>query len=157
MTFGNPAFGFGFFTPVWGRWGRYAGWPPDWGGWTGSPDPLIGHTSGCVWCGERLVVVPARWREGFEKRVLDTLTRGRLFVLVTNPLWGLYSWFVNGGCPGNLTLRQTLVMGRSWWETFWIGCGWVFPRGTGGGEEETPGHGLLSRFHKKRLACHANL
>ncbi len=49
----------GFFTPVRGRWGRCVGWPPDWGGLAGGPDPLRGHTSGCVWCGERLVVVPA--------------------------------------------------------------------------------------------------
>ncbi len=48
----------GFFTPVRGRWGRCVGWPPDWGGLAGGPGPWRGHTSGCVWCGERLVVVP---------------------------------------------------------------------------------------------------
>ncbi len=36
----------------------------DWGGWTGSPGPLRRHTSGCIWCGKCLVVVPTRWQEG---------------------------------------------------------------------------------------------
>ena len=33
---------------------------------------------------------------------------------------------------------------------FWVGCGWFFSWGGGGGEEETPGHGLLSRFFAGR-------
>jgi hypothetical protein len=61
----------GFFTPVRGRKGRWGACPPDWDGWSGSPDPLSGYTSGCVWCGKLLVVVPAWWQGGFEKRVLD--------------------------------------------------------------------------------------
>jgi hypothetical protein len=40
-----------------GMGGGRGSWPPDWGGWAGSPGPLRGDTSGCVWCGKRLVVV----------------------------------------------------------------------------------------------------
>jgi hypothetical protein len=36
----------GFLTPVRGTRGRWGGWPPDWGGWVGSPGPLRRHTSG---------------------------------------------------------------------------------------------------------------
>jgi hypothetical protein len=47
----------GLFTPRWGMGGGWGSWPPDWVGWAGSPGPLRGDTSGCVWCGKRLVVV----------------------------------------------------------------------------------------------------
>ncbi len=58
--------------------GRWTGWSPDWDGWTGSPGPIQGHTSGWVWCGERLVVVPAEWEEVLRSLFLTTPTRGRL-------------------------------------------------------------------------------
>jgi hypothetical protein len=45
------------FTPIRGMGGGWGSWPPDWGGWAASPGPLLGDTSGCVWCGKRLVVV----------------------------------------------------------------------------------------------------
>jgi hypothetical protein len=51
-----------------GGWGS---WSPDWGGWEGSPDPFHGDTSGCVWCGKRLVVVSLTMTGGFQIRVLD--------------------------------------------------------------------------------------
>ncbi len=47
----------GLFTPRWGMEGGWGSWPPDWGGWAGSPATSRGDTSGCFWCGKRLVVV----------------------------------------------------------------------------------------------------
>jgi hypothetical protein len=41
---------------------------------SGSPGPLQGHTSGCVWCGKCLVVV-SRDGKRLEMRVLTVLTR----------------------------------------------------------------------------------
>ncbi len=37
----------------------------------GSPGPLHSHTSGCVWCGKRLVVVSHTMTGGLYMRVLD--------------------------------------------------------------------------------------
>ncbi len=138
----------GFFASVWGRWGRWAGWPPDWGGWAGSPGPLRVHTSGYVWCGERLVVIPAWWQESFEKSVLDGANTWSLIRPGHESSVRSAQLIRRWVFPGNLPLGQTLVMGRSWWEVFWVGCGWFFSWGDGGGEEETPGHGLLSRFRR---------
>jgi hypothetical protein len=45
-----------------GGWGSC---PPDWDGWVGSPDTSCGDTSGCVWCGKRLVVVSREMTGGF--------------------------------------------------------------------------------------------
>ncbi len=39
---------------------------------------------------------------------LTTLTRGRLFVPVTNPLRGPHSSFVDGDCSGHLPLGQRI-------------------------------------------------
>jgi hypothetical protein len=39
----------GFFTPVEGRRGRWAGQPPDWVRWADTPGPLRGHTTGLLW------------------------------------------------------------------------------------------------------------
>ena len=74
---------------------------------SGSPGPLHGHTSGCVWCGKCLVVV-SRDDKRLEMRVLTVLTRDRLFVPGTNPLRGPRSSFVDGGCSGNLPLGQRI-------------------------------------------------
>ncbi len=79
---------------------------------------------------------------------LTAQTRGRLFAPDTNPLRGPRSLFVDGDCSGNLSLGQWIgdeevLMGRR----FWVGCGF-FSLGDGGGEEETPGQRLLSRFHR---------
>ncbi len=54
----------GLFTPIRGMGGGWGSWPPDWDGWAGSPDPLCGDTSGCVWCGKRLVVVSRAMKGG---------------------------------------------------------------------------------------------
>jgi hypothetical protein len=72
-------------------------------------------------------------------RVLERLTRGHLFVLVTNPLRGPHSSFVDGDCSGNLSLGQhigdeVVLMGRR----FWVGCGWFFWSGRGE-REKAPG------------------
>jgi hypothetical protein len=44
---------------------------------------------------------------------------------------------------------SALVIGRSWWEAFWVCCGWFFSWVDGGGEEETPGHVLVSHFFRR--------
>jgi hypothetical protein len=45
---------------------------------------------------------------GLEDVFLTTLTRGRLFVPVTNPLRGPHSSFVDGDCSGHLPLGQRI-------------------------------------------------
>ena len=52
--------------------------------------------------------------------------------------WGL----PRESAPWSGTGDGEVLMGRR----FWVGCGWFFSWGGGGGEEETPGHGLLNRF-----------
>jgi hypothetical protein len=47
----------GLFTSIRGMGGGWGSWSPDWDRSEGSPDQFHGHTSGCVWCGNRLVVV----------------------------------------------------------------------------------------------------
>ena len=42
--------------------------------------------------------------------------------------YGIYPWV------------SALVMGNLMGRRFWVGCGWFFSWGEGGGEEETPGH-----------------
>ncbi len=112
---------------------------PDWVEWGDSPGPLIGHTSGCVCGGESLfesffVGFDSWWEQHPLTSVfLTSLTRGRLFVLDTNPLRGPWNWFVDGDCSGDLSLGQCIgdeevLMGRR----FWVGCGWFFLGGRGG-------------------------
>jgi hypothetical protein len=109
------------------------------------------HTSGCVWCGERMVVVPAWWQEGFEKRGLDdantlSLIRPGLESSVRSAQL-ICRWSLpRESAPWSGTGDGEVLMGRS----FWVGCGWFFSWGGGEGDEETPGHGLLSRFFAGR-------
>jgi hypothetical protein len=56
----------------------------------------------------------------------------------------IYGW---GFAYGIYVWISTLVMGNLMGRRFWVGCGF-FSWGGGRGEEETPGHVLLSRFRR---------
>jgi hypothetical protein len=136
---------------VWGRWGRCVGWPPDWGGLEGGPGPLRGQRRVEFGVGNAWSLFPRDDRRALRSVVLMALTRGLIFVpglessvrsaqLIRR--WGL----PRESAPWSGTGDGEVLMGRC----FWVGCGCFFLWGGTGGEEETPGHGLLSRFFAGR-------
>ncbi len=94
-----------------------------------------------VW-GNVTVAVPVWWQEGLRDVFLIVLTRAHSFVPVTNLLWGLCSWFVDGDCSWDLFLGQRTGEEKSGWGGV-LGRLWVvFPWGGGGGEEDSSGQVL---------------
>ncbi len=117
------------------------------GGWMEKLAPGLGRVSGESWpiprahVGLRLVwETLGRCFPHDDMRVLDACSWRRKHVVAyssrdTNLLWGPHSWFVDGGCSGNLYLGQDIgdeevLIGRH----FWVGRG-CFSWGGGGGRE----------------------
>jgi hypothetical protein len=136
-VFWGKCFRSGFFTPVEGRRERWTGNPPDWGQGVDSSGPLHGYTTGLHW-------TFVGWKEGL--RCVFLTVPVRLWVLGGNPLHKSNTvGFTDGDCPWNLSLGQHTGDGNLMGRHFWVGCGF-FSWGDGGGQEETQGQRLLSRF-----------